>query len=58
MFAISGHADLADAVPERSTGILMFAGFAGLGLWPADGRRDAGPPLLGRFDAAALKAHL
>jgi PEP-CTERM motif-containing protein len=31
LFAISGHADLADAVPEPSTWMLMLAGFAGLG---------------------------
>jgi len=30
LFAISGHADLAGAVPEPSTWVLMLAGFAGL----------------------------
>ena len=32
MFAISGHADLANSVPEPSTWMLMLAGFAGLGV--------------------------
>lgn len=40
LFAISGHADLADAVPEPSTWILVLAGFAGLGF--AARRRIAG----------------
>jgi hypothetical protein len=31
LFAISGHANLASAVPEPSTWILMLGGFAGLG---------------------------
>ena len=31
LFALSGHADLADAVPEPATWILMLGGFAGLG---------------------------
>src|SRR5579864_8079311 len=31
LFAISGHADLAETVPEPSTWILILAGFAGLG---------------------------
>jgi hypothetical protein len=38
--AISGTAV---AVPEPSTWIVMLAGFAGLGLAPAGGRREAGP---------------
>lgn len=38
LFAISGHADLAGAVPEPSTWVLMLAGFAGLGF---AGRRRA-----------------
>jgi PEP-CTERM motif len=32
MFALSGHADPASAVPEPSTWVLMLAGFAGLGV--------------------------
>jgi hypothetical protein len=32
LFAISGRADRADAIPEPATWILMLAGFAGLGL--------------------------
>lgn len=43
LFAISGHADLADAVPEPSTWILMLASFAGLGVLAAVGRRCAWP---------------
>ncbi len=32
MFAVSGHAELANSVPEASTWILMLAGFAGVGV--------------------------
>lgn len=39
LFAISGHADLADAVPEPSTWILMVAGFVGLGFVARRGAR-------------------
>ena len=41
LFAISGHADLANAVPEPSTWILMLAGFAGLGFLARRRTRNA-----------------
>jgi hypothetical protein len=49
MFALSGHAELADAVPEPSTWVLMLAGLAGLGLVASlKGARGQGSAAPGR----------